>query len=197
MNFIYKLCYSILYPFISLRYWHRVTGRENIPEGAALVCANHSSMSDPILVAFALTKAHQLHFMAKIELFRIPVLGSILRKAGIFPVDRSKTDVTAVKTAMKYLKSGEKVGIFPEGKRVAEDESGDAKSGAIRLAMRTGAPILPVYVPRTKRPFKRVNIVIGKPYNIELDKKSASAEDYDRCAAELMDKINGLRMEKA
>jgi len=196
MELIYKICYCIVYPFTSFRYPHRTIGRENIPDGAAVVCANHSSNADPLLVAFAVRKRVPLHFMAKIELFRIPVLGWLLRKAGIIPVDRDKADVTSLKTAMKYLKNGEKVGIFPEGRRVGEGESAEAKTGAVRLAVRMGVPVLPIYVPRSKPLFKRLDLVIGKPYYIELNKKAATNEEYHKATEELMTAIESLRADK-
>jgi len=191
MKGLYKVFYLLTYPFITLLYWHKTTGRVFIPEGAAVVCANHSSNSDPLLLAYALTRHTHLHFMAKAELFRIPVLGLILRKIGIFPVDRAKSDITAIKTAMKYLKAGEKVAMFPEGRRVANSDGG-AKTGAVRLAVRMGVPVLPVHIPRRKRWFSRVSITIGEPYTISLDKKAASPQDYNRAASELMERIEAL-----
>lgn len=192
MKTVYKIAYSIAFPFLFLLYRVKAIGRENIPAGAAVVCANHSNNSDPVLIAFAFTKRYQLHFMAKKELFKIPVLGAILKAAGMFSVDREGSDVAAIKTAMKYLKSGEKIGIFPEGRRVEGEDSAAAKTGAVMLAYKTGAPIVPVYVPREKRFFTKVPIVIGEPYKIEAEGKKLTGADYGRLAAELMEKIEEL-----
>lgn len=193
MKWLYNLCYCIAYPFVSLVYPHKTYGREHLPEGPMMICGNHSSLVDPVLVAFAATKRYQIHFMAKVELFRIPVFGFLMHKIGIFPVDREKGGLAAIKTAMRYLKNGEVVGIFPEGTRVTNEEDSEAKTGAIRIAMKTGVPVVPVYLPREKRKFSRVPIVIGTPYYPQVDKKQPTGEDYRMLAEELMAKINQLK----
>ncbi len=88
MNRFYSLALGILNVTFRLIYPLKIIGRENIPEGAALVCANHSSYADPVMIALAFTSKHQLHFMAKADLFDKPVLGGILRVAGSFGVHR-------------------------------------------------------------------------------------------------------------
>jgi len=96
----------------------------------------------------------------------------------------------AIKGAMRLLKDGKKVGIFPEGTRVST-EDGEAKSGAVRLAARMGVPIVPVYLPRKKRFLRFNRVAIGAPYLVELDKK-ATPEEVERAAEELMEKIRKL-----
>lgn len=191
MKGFYKLWCILIYPFFRIAYKINTRGRENIPEGAALVCANHSAYSDPVILAFAFGMNNFMRFMAKIELMRVPVLGYLLKIAGIFGVDRGKSDVSAVKTAMKTLKSGDKVAIFPEGTRIGESEDSSAKTGAILLAARTGVPIVPVYIPRRKKLFSSINVVIGEPYMVE--KARGSSEDYAVYADELMRKIEALK----
>ena len=195
MKTVYNICYCIIWPAFKLLYRIRTEGRENIPTGAAVVCSNHSSMSDPFLIALAFTRRHQLHFMSKIEIKRWPVVGWILEKAGVFYVDRGKSDVSAIKTALKYLRGNRKIMMFPEGTRIKEDEASDAKKGAIMLAMRTGSPVVPVYVPKTKKLFHTTTIVIGAAYNVAGKDGKAAPEDYRAMAAELMDKINSLKPE--
>lgn len=184
----YNAVYSTLKPFALLLYPLRCEGRENIPEGPAIVCANHSNYVDPVLIAMSFGRRHMLRFMAKKELFSVPVLGPILRKIGVFPVNRGASDIDAVRTTMKCLKSGDKVLIFPEGTRVSEDDAVAAKTGAVRIASRTKAPIIPVFVPRRKKLFGRVRVRIGKPYYVHAE----THEDYLRCADELMARIRGL-----
>ena len=192
MQLMYKIIWTITCPFVSLVYPRRTIGRENRPgKGAYLICGNHSSMIDPFLVAYSMGPGRQIHFMAKAELFRIPLIKSILRVIGMFPVDREHGGAAAMKQAMKYLKNGEKVGMFPEGTRISSDEASATKAGAVRIAARLEVPIVPVYIPRRKRLFRFNQIVIGAPYCIELDKK-ADREEYDRAAEELMEKIRIL-----
>ena len=189
MKGFYHFLYIVARPFLGL--WHpiRISGRENVPEGAAIVCANHSNMVDPFLVAFSFGYSHFMRFMAKKELKSVPVIGWLLDKAGVFFVDRGASDIDAIRTAMKALKAGDKVMMFPEGTRVSSDDAVAAKTGAVRLASKLGVPIVPVYVPRQKKPFCRLNVVVGEPYVID----KAAGRDSEACAAELMDRIAGLK----
>lgn len=189
---LYKFCYLLMWPFVSLRYWTRVKGRENIAPGGAILCGNHSSNIDPVLLGYSYTRRTHVHFMAKAELFKIPVLGRIIHAIGTFPVERDKSDVNAIKTAMKYLKSGEKIAMFPEGTRIMDENNTRAKTGAVIIAVRSNVPVVPIYIARKKKWFKRIPIVIGKPYYVPLDKKTAQYEDYVRETTKLMETINGL-----
>ncbi len=184
----YTFWYSIVYPIAGLIFPCRYYGRENIPEGPLVICANHTSFIDPILVAFAFQRYRQIFFMSKAEIFKVPVLGAILRAIGCFPVQRGETDIQSIRTAFGHLKNGQRVMIFPEGTRVKKKEPVDAKSGALRIAMKTKTPILPVYISRRKRIFGFSTLVIGKPYlPIEPEDKN-----YLGLADELMNKINIL-----
>lgn len=192
MHLIYKVTWLITCPFVSLVYPRRTIGRENRPGGGAyLICGNHSSMIDPFLIAYSMGPGRQIHFMAKAELFRIPVIKTILHVIGMFPVDREHGGAAAMKQAMKYLKHGEKVGMFPEGTRISSEEASATKVGAVRIAARMDVPIVPVYIPRKKRVFRFNKIVIGEPYRLTLDKK-ASSEEFELAANELMEKIRAL-----
>jgi len=131
--------------------------------------------------------------MAKKELFDNPILRTIILRAGTFSVDRSKTDITAIKTALNLLKQGEKIVIFPEGTRADEDFAVAAKTGAIRIAEKAGVPIVPVYIPRKKSIWRRIPIVIGTPYFINSEKRKLSSAEYDRLAESLMQSISELR----
>lgn len=117
MRMFYAVIYTIIWPFFNLVHPHRAIGREHIPEGGVLVCGNHTSLSDPLFLAFAFHKKYQLRPMAKAELLRVPFIGWILKRVGVFGVERGKSDVGAIKQAMKYLKEGEKVLLYPEGTR--------------------------------------------------------------------------------
>lgn len=191
----YRFLYFVSSITIRLLYGVRPSGRENIPQGAALFCANHSNWADPFLMAFALGKENFVHFIAKVELFKNKLLAAFVRAAGAFPVDRSKADLQAVRTTMKLLRSGEKVGIFPEGTRADTDDAVEAKIGAIKFAEKTGAPIVPVYIPRKKRLFSRVPVTIGEAYYVNPEKKKLSPEDYAREARQMMERIHALRGE--
>jgi 1-acyl-sn-glycerol-3-phosphate acyltransferase len=173
-------------------------GRENLPEGGGLFCANHTGYADPLCLMFALGSRDQVRPMAKAELLRIPVLGWLLKKVGVFGVERGKADVTAVKTAMRYLKSGENVLMFPEGTRIKDGvdkhgNQGEAKAGAVMLSSRTGAPLVPVYIPEKKPWFHRLSIVVGQPYYPQLASRKGSAEEYQALAEDLLGRIYALK----
>lgn len=197
MRRLYTILWYIVAPFFSLVHPCRLVGRERLPEKGGLFCANHSGLSDPICLIVALGPRPQMHAMAKAEFMRTPVIGWLLKKIGIFAVERGKSDIGAIKTAMKYLKSGESVLIFPEGTRIKDgvDKYGnesEGKAGAAMLAVRTGAPLVPVYIPPKKRWFRFTTVVIGEPYHPRVESKKGNAEEYQKIAADLMERIYAL-----
>ena len=195
MKTVFALLYCIVYPFFNLVHPCKAVHRERLPEGGAILCPNHTTLSDPLFVVFALGFKTKPQVMAKVELMRIPVLGWILSKAGVFAVDRGKADVTAVKRALKCLKDGDKLLMFPEGTRSKDGELGEAKTGAAMFAIRTGVPIVPMYIPAEKRWFRRTPVVFGEPFIPQIEGKKGSAEDYERVAGELMERIAALEVE--
>lgn len=197
MRRFYTILWCIVAPFFSLVHPCRLVGRERLLEKGGLFCANHSCLSDPICLIVALGPKRQMHAMAKAEFMRIPVIGWLLKKAGIFAVERGKSDIGAIKTAMKYLKNEESVLIFPEGTRIKDgvDKYGnesEAKAGAAMLAVRTGAPLVPVYIPPKKRWFRVTTVVIGDPYRPQVESNKGSAEEYQVIAEDLMKRIYAL-----
>lgn len=197
MRRLYTVLWYIVWPFFSLVHPCRLAGRENLPADGGLFCANHSSLNDPVCLMLAVGSRYQMHAMAKAEFMRIPVLGWLLKKVGIFGIERGKSDVLAIKTAMRYLKNGENVLMFPEGTRIKEGvdkygNEGEAKAGAAMLAIRTGAPLVPVYIPQKKRWFRFTTVVIGEPYHPQVESKKISAEEYRAVAEDLMERIYAL-----
>ena len=169
---LYKILYSIIIPFFRVFYRVKITGRENIPQGACVVCANHTSMFDAFFAAMPFSTRCPLVFMGKIEIFKIPVIGKILRAIDAIPVDRGSTSMSTLREAIARLKEGRKVMIFPEGTRVREEASdvSGAKTGAAMIACRADVPMLPVYITAKKHVFGHVDVIIGKavlPENYE------------------------------
>lgn len=184
----YKFWYCVIWPFFRLVFPYDIEGRENICDGAAMICCNHSYALDPFYVGYAFGRNRQLFFMAKEELFEKPVLKSLFPKVGAFPVMRGEADINCVRTCMKHLKNGERVMLFPEGTRVSPEEHVAAKTGAVRIASKTGVPIIPIFLSRDKKPFQRAKLVIGKPYYV----KKPESRDYAAAADELMRRIYEL-----
>lgn len=185
----YRFFYTIVRPFVGLYFPMKFIGRENIPEGGALICANHSSAADPFFLAFALGKHRPICAMAKESLLKIPVIGKILKLVGTFGVKRGASDIHAVKYALEQLKQGEYVVLFPEGTRIKSREQGEPKTGAAMLASRTGVPVVPMYIPFHKRPFQINRVYIGEPMYMKAEGRRANNQDYERWTQELMDRI--------
>ena len=187
---IYKRWFAFLKPVAAILYPRDVYGTENIIDKPCLVCGNHSHFADPVFVALAFGKDRPIHFMAKIELFRRNWMAKLLGQLGAFGVDRDGADISAVRTVMKYIRAGETVGIFPEGTRVSTDGAVQAKDGAVRMAAKLRVPIIPVYLSRDKRLFRRSKIVIGEPVYIPAD-----TQDFRAATDELMETIAKLGRE--
>ena len=181
----YSLFFGVLSPFVRLAFPMKVTGRENLPEGAALICPLHSNIVDPILISYAFGRKTFLRHLAKAESIRTPVFGWIMRRIGSIFVRRGESDIAAYKQCVGVLKAGEKLLLFPEGTRVHGDGTVPTQTGVIHMAAAARAAIVPVYLPRDKKAFRRVEIIIGKPYYVNIK----SHDDYARLADELMDTI--------
>ena len=192
----YRACYRIAQAFFGIFYGYKVHGIENVPEGAAMICVNHSSLYDPVLAALACGIGNHLHIIAKEELYRVPVLSAVITKLGAIKVDRGTLDVKSVKETFTYLNKGEKVAIFPEGTRRPVEGAVSARSGAIKLAVQAKVPIVPLFIPRKKPLFRKIRIFIGEPYVIEKQSVKRTSEEYSRLADALMDKIEGLNPAK-
>ena len=191
-NKFYRWCFKYIGPVLRFFRPFDVTGEENLISGAAMVCSNHSAMIDPFQIALAFGIDTNIHVIAKIEIFRIPVISTILWKLGMICVDRSINDIASVKSSLAYLKSGEKVVIFPEGTRRSDFHDHAAKSGAIKLAERAGVPIIPVFLSRKKQWLRKSKVVFGEPYSIIKQDTKRTADDYTALADELMNKIQAL-----
>jgi 1-acyl-sn-glycerol-3-phosphate acyltransferase len=146
---VYWIVRAVLQPFFHLYFRVQRVGREHIPtRGPVLLVANHRSFSDPFLIGICLRRP--LHFVAKKELFDSRWKARILLALGAFPISRGESDEMAMETARIILERGGAVGIFPEGTRVRPGPLGQPKRGAGRLALETGAPIVPVAISGTE-----------------------------------------------
>ena len=193
MNRFYRVVHAILCPLLQLLFPLSAEGAEHIPEGGAVLCSNHASAWDPVLLALKIPRTVPLRFMAKAELFRNPLLGWLLRKLGAFPIHRGANDLGAMKTAMKCLQEGQKLIVFPEGTRVEEEGGASAKGGAVMLATRARVPMVPIYCGGKKRLFRRDTVVFGEPYSPVIAGRRPTPEENREIAEELMERIYALR----
>ena len=199
MNF-YERAHKNLSGFLKKIFRIRVEGAENEPlEGGYLACANHISFFDVIVMAVATKR--QIRFMAKKELFGIPILGKLITALGAFPVDRKGNSVGSIKKSISLLEAGEVVGMFPQGHRYAgrelESVRDEVKGGAAMAVWHAKVPVLPMYI-ETKnarvRLFRPITIHIGKPIPYESFgfEKGGSAE-YERGARMIFDDIISIK----
>lgn len=192
MNRFYRVVYAFIAPLIRLFFPHRAVGLENLPEGGALLCANHVSGWDPFLIAVALPIDSRLTVMAKDQLFHIPVVGWFLRSAGVFPVKRGGNDLTAMKTAIRSLNEGGRLLVFPEGTRVDGQGDAEAKGGVTMMAVRTGVPMVPVYCGGKHKFLRKTTIVFGEPYVPVIAGRRPTPDENRAIAQEIMDRIYSL-----
>ena len=189
-------CAWLIFRFI-LKYIYRweVKGRENEPKwGALIIATNHQSFVDPGVLGASLKR--KIYFMAKEELFHIPLFSLLIKIWGAFPIKRGKPDYKSIEKALQILKEGKVLGMFPEGMRSINGRLQKAKSGVAHLALKGRAPILPVALSGTDKALPKgkvflrlakVRVSIGKP--IYLD------EFYNReIKKELVDKISEMVM---
>lgn len=179
----------------------RIYGLENVPQkGGFILASNHVSYLDPPLLAVGCPRV--LHFMARHSLFDNRIFGILLRMVNVFPVRRGEADIGALKEAIRFLRSGEGLLIFPEGTRSNTGEIQKGKRGIGYLAMAAGAPILPAYVkgtadalPRGARALKttRVSVYFGKiiePSRLKLSEEMIVA--YQEIADYIISEIKRL-----
>ena len=141
-----------------------VSGMENIPkEGRFLLCANHISALDPVILAIFMKR--QPRFMGKKELFRNWIMDRFFRALGAFPVDRGAADLKAYRTSMELLKQEHGLLIFSQGTRM-KDFVG-AKSGVAMFALRSGAPIIPAGITGPYKFRRKIVVRVGEPISME------------------------------
>lgn len=183
-----------------LLFWVRYRGLRNIPrKGRLIVCCNHKSVFDPILLVLPFPR--QISYMAKEELFTQhgAATGKFLRLLGAFPVRRNSGDASSIRMAGQILNRGCAVGIFPQGGCVAENSLSKMKAGAAMLAVRTKSPILPVSIYSEKKPFlfRRITIRYGNVIRYEdLKIFTGGRQDIRACAAQIAERINAMLEEK-
>lgn len=192
MNRFFRFIYRLLNAVLLLVFPVEVRGLENLPEHKVLLCPNHASNWDPILIALKLPINYRLHIMAKDSLFRNPILRWILLKVGAFPVSRGNSDINAVKMAMQSIKDGDNLLMFPEGTVVrdgigkVDGKPATAKSGVAMIGIRTGATLVPVYAGDRKRAFRKTRIIFGKPYQPVYTGRHGTSEEMQHIADEIL-----------
>jgi 1-acyl-sn-glycerol-3-phosphate acyltransferase len=171
---LYRAIRSVVRVLARVLYRIEVVGR--VPRGPVIVAANHESLLDPLLLA--LTADQPLHFLAKVELWRYRPGAWLMDALGGIPIRRDRRDLLSVGRAEELLRAGESVALFPEG----TVKGGTWTRGAARLALLTGAPIVPVRIVGTKRAlsrgrvrFSRIRLLVGEPIVVERARPTVSS----------------------
>lgn len=172
---------NAIYIYCKIVYKLQIIGKENVPrEDAVLFCGNHRTYLDPPLIV--VTAGRHMRFMAKEELAKNKFLAFLGVVFEAIYVKRDSKDITAMKEALKTLKNGGCIGLFPEGTRNGlEKNHGKLKNGAAYLALKTGAKIVPIGIQGDSKPFHKSIIVYGKPLDLskykDLKKIDEQVED--------------------
>ena len=195
---LFVIAYYVVGLLCSILHPTTVEGLENLPEHGALLCPNHSSNWDPLLVVLKLPINYRVHIMAKQELFRFKPLGWALRHVGAFPVSRGDNDIQAVKTAIQAIKGGDNLLIFPEGTVIRngigckDGLPAHAKAGVAVIGVRTGATMIPVFVDGEKKLFHRTRIIFGKPYSPVYTGRHGTSEEMQKIADDILTEAYAL-----
>ena len=170
----------------------RAYGKRNVPRsGPLIVACNHVSNFDPPLLGSCCPR--QISYMAKKELFEIPILGPTIRAVGAYPVDRQGSATAAIKRSLEVLEAGGCVGIFPEGGRNVHGDK-QPQTGVALLAALAKAPVVPACIIGSGRigRFAPIKVAFGKPLTLATDRK-ATREDLAKFTDDVMGAIWALR----
>lgn len=173
-------------------YQIEVKGLENLPqERGIIICSNHTNNLDPLMVACFVNRP--IHYMAKKELFKNKFITYILRKVNAFPVDRGKADISAIKHALKIVKQGNVLGIFPEGTRTKIEGTSKAEPGIAMIAIKGKVEVIPVGIIGKYKIGQKIVLNIGQPICLEeYYGKKLDIDEYRFISEKIMGDIKNL-----
>ncbi|MCG8346610.1 MAG: 1-acyl-sn-glycerol-3-phosphate acyltransferase [Chloroflexales bacterium] len=203
----YGFLYILIHTMIAIGWWRwRVEGRENLPprqNGGMIVVMNHVHWLDIPAVGALLPFSYRLSWLGKIEIFAHPIIGWFFRAMNVIPIKRGQRDLAALDASVEALKDGAVLLIFPEGTRNRSGVLREGRGGAIRLAISSGAPIVPMAMTGTmhglRGTFRREPLMlkIGKPYIIKpLPNGKIPFDTMERLKTDMMIRIAQLLPEE-
>lgn len=175
-------------------HYHNIDNEPDESEGPYILICNHISNADPVFLCAGKLK-QQPHYMAKKELFKVPLVNKLVAALGAYPVDRGGADVAAIKKTIKMLEDGMCVGIFPQGHRQKgrTPAEADLKNGAAMIAIKAKATVLPCCVKTKKNRFaffRRIDVYYGKPIKFEeLGYDPEASGEYARISKMMFDRV--------
>lgn len=184
----------LLAPFFRFFFPTKFVGKKNLPKGACIIASNHTSNMDA--VNLAVHTWEKKYFLAKKELFRNRLVGFFAKKWGGIKIDRQGNDVNAIKESLKVLRNNKKLVIFPEGTRTNNEnmELGEVKQGVAMFAIKAKVQIVPMFIVRKPKVWRRNKVVIGQPFELtEFYGKKLSAEDLSQATEIVAKKMEELR----
>ena len=204
MNYWYRTGYYLAWFLGKLLFRFRVVHRERIiKEGPLIIAMNHQSYLDPPLAGIA--AGREMHFLARDTLLDVPVLGWVLPRMNVVPVDQDGTDRSALKALLRILKAGNGTIVFPEGARTLDGELQPALPGLGFVIAKTLAPVVPMRIFGARKALPRgesrvrlvpITIVVGEPiYFTKADLEPPGKETYQRLSERVMEAIAALRLE--
>lgn len=187
---LYSIC-KITFLFVFKVFFHlRICGRDNLPQGGFIIASNHNSLIDPPLIGASIPRS--VYFMAKKELFDIPILGKIIESTHAFPIDRKSPSPATFKKVLNLLISGKILLVFPEGTRKS---SRQIHRGVAVLAHKANVPVVPsrIYYYENIIKFPRLIYKIGHSVRFPISSlEKATPSQYRNFSHSIMDKINSL-----
>ena len=205
MGVHYQFGYRIA-QFLSRTFFdYRVVNRERIIEdGPAILAMNHESYLDPPLAGIACRR--ELHFLARKTLQKWPILGPLLPRLNVIPVDQDRADMSALKTIIKLVRAGHATIIFPEGSRTPDGQLQPAQPGLGLVIAKTLAPVVPMRIfgahrafPRGGKPrlFTPIMLVVGEPIHFTKDDLVGEGRElYQRLSERVMERIAAIQCER-
>ena len=199
MTFWYLLGYSLSKAIAKTFFGYRVIGAENmIEEGPCIIAANHCSFFDPPLVGVACRRA--IHYLARKSLLEWPILGPIFPELNVIPVDRKNADRSALMGAIRVVKNGGAVLIFPEGTRSPDGNLQPAQPGIGMIVAKTNAPIVPVRIlgsyeafPKNQKLPRKHSIFVEVGHRVKFPTVELNDRDsYQRLSEEIMRSLSSL-----
>jgi len=193
----YRTMYKIFAPVVRWAYRLQAVHAENLPDTGCILASNHTAFDDVLIISAAARR--QVRYMAKKELFKIPLLAQLITGLGAYPVNRGGADVGSIKRTIRMLEEGELIGIFPQGHRHGRSDprTTEVKGGIGMIAYHTKSDVIPVFLDSRRGKtgiFRRNTVIFGKPIPYDqLGFVNGGVKEYQHAAELIFKKVCALK----